>query len=154
MEQKSLFEDNEELRAWADSRRVGITERDWCLLDQLMISCLVHMTYSTCPAWTERCFIDLFYLFFFQVPKWPEAFTLQLTVTLKCCAPLMCRHKSQISLDVKYFHLFHTKNTVKKKKKKSAIFRELVIWLRTEKWCQRRLKKVFWEYAIQAPVET
>lgn len=51
---------------------------------------------------------------------------------------LMCKHKSQISPDAKYFHLFH-KNTVGGE---SAIFGEPVIW--TQKKNQvRKGKTVF-----------
>lgn len=47
VEKESFFQDNEKLRAWAESGCGGLSEHDWCLLDHLMISCLVHMTYST-----------------------------------------------------------------------------------------------------------
>lgn len=44
VEKESFFQDNEKLRAWAEW--LWWTQWTW-LLDHLMISCLVHMTYST-----------------------------------------------------------------------------------------------------------
>lgn len=72
-----------------------------------MISCLLHMTES--PLRLKQPNASLPYCFLSFLPTWPGAFTLQLIRNaLKRQTSPVCRQNSQISPDVKDFHLFHT----------------------------------------------
>lgn len=122
------------MRSWQLERTIALFESlnviDVCRISWWSAAGYTWLTVHRLPELTQ-CFIN----FFFQVPKWVDSFTIQLKVTLKCCTPLMCKHKYQISPDV-LWDLFHTKHCQRRH------FGELVIW--TEQRNQiRRGKKCF-----------